>query len=217
MTAKTTASPNPALKLALEIGPLAVFFLGFQFGEEIVAVPDIHDALAMLTGPKALAGKTGPLFVATVLFMVAIGVSLSASWAMTRRLPRMAVVTAVVVAVFGGLTLALRDETFIKMKPTVVNAIFALVLVIGLVQGRSYIKYLIGESVAMDDRGWMIFTRRWVWFFLAMAVLNEVVWRTLSDAAWVNFKTFGYLPLTLLFMALQYPLLNRHMLEQSGD
>lgn len=206
---------NPWLKIALEIGPLAVFFLSFRYGAEILALPGVADALATLTGPRVLEGQAGPLFVATAAFMAAIAVSLSVSWAVARSLPRMAVVTAVVVAVFGTLTLVLRDETFIKMKPTVVNGLFALILGIGLLQGRSYIKYLIGETLAMDDRGWMIFTRRWAAFFVFLAVLNEIVWRTQSDAFWVSFKTFGNLPLTLGFMAAQFPLLKRHMVEET--
>jgi len=204
---------SPWLKLALEIGPIAVFFLAFQFGDRMLASPALHDALAALTGEAALAGKGGPLFVATAAFMIAIAVSLATSWTLTRRLPRMAVLTGIVVVVFGGLTLILADETFIKMKPTVVNALFALILGIGLVQGRSYLKYLLGETMPIDDAGWMIFTRRWVGFFVFLAVLNEVIWRTQSDTFWVNFKTFGNLPLTFAFMISQWPLLQRHMIE----
>ncbi|GMG80912.1 septation protein A [Paralimibaculum aggregatum] len=207
---------NPWLKLALEIGPLAVFFLSFRYGAEILAMPGVAEALAVITGPKVLAGQTGPLFVATATFMVAIAVSLTVSWVATRRLPRMAVVTGIVVAVFGTLTLVLQDETFIKMKPTVVNGLFALILGFGLLQGRSYLKYLLGETMPLDDRGWMIFTWRWAGFFVLLAVLNEVIWRTQSDAFWVSFKTFGNLPLTILFMALQFPLLKRHMIEEEG-
>lgn len=205
---------NPLLKLGLEVGPLAVFFLGFQFGEELLQVPAIANFMGSITGPEVLATKTGPLFLATLVFMVAIAISLTVSWAVARTLPRMAVVTAVVVAVFGGLTLILRDETFIKMKPTVVNLIFALILSAGLVQGRSYIKYLMEEALPLDNAGWMIFTRRWVGFFLFMAVLNEVIWRTQSDEFWVNFKTFGSMPLTFIFMMAQYPLIQRHLVEE---
>ncbi|MGF1501047.1 MAG: septation protein A [Paracoccaceae bacterium] len=210
------APVSPWLKLALEIGPLAVFFLSFQYGEEMLAWPAVAAGLGGLIGAEALEGKTGPLFLATTTFMAAIAVSLSVSWALTRSLPRMAVVTAIVVAVFGGLTLILQDETFIKMKPTVVNGLFAIILGIGLVQGRSYLKYLMGETLPLDDAGWMIFTRRWVGFFLFLAVLNEVIWRTQSDAFWVAFKTFGNLPLTLLFMLAQVPLLQRHLIEDES-
>ena len=99
------------------------------------------------------------------------------------------------------------------MKPTVVNGLFALILGFGLLQGRSYLKYLMGEQVPLDDAGWMIFTRRWVYFFIGMACLNELIWRTQTEEFWVAFKTFGNLPLTFVFLACQWPLLNRHMIE----
>lgn len=210
------AEPSSFLKLALELGPLAVFFGVFRYGRELLGIPALHDAMAAATGAEALASESGPLFVATAAFMVAIAVSLAVSWWMTRRLPRMAVVTGIVVVVFGGLTLWLRDETFIKMKPTIVNGLFAIALGVGLLQGRSYIKYLMGEAMPMDDRGWMIFTRRWAVFFLCMAVLNEAIWRTQTTEFWVSFKTFGNLPLTMGFMALQLPLLRRHMIGERG-
>ena len=208
---------NPWVKLLLEIGPIAVFFLAFQFGDSLLAVPELHDPLAALTGERVLAGKGGPLFLATAAFMVAITASLSASWLLTRQLPRMAVLTAIVVVVFGGLTLVLRDDTFIKMKPTIVNGLFALILGIGLLQGRSFLKYLLGETMPIDDVGWMIFTRRWVAFFLFLAFLNEAIWRTQTTEFWVAFKTFGNLPLTFLFMLSQWPLLQRHMLETEEE
>ncbi|MEM6934195.1 MAG: septation protein A [Pseudomonadota bacterium] len=204
---------NPVLKILLEIGPLAVFFGAFTYGEEILSHPVVFGGMEMATGPAALEGKNGPIFVATALFMVAIALSLSVSWWLTRSLPKMAVVTAVVVTVFGGLTLWLQDDTFIKMKPTIVNGIFAVTLFVGLTQGRSYLKYLMGDSMPLTDEGWIIFTKRWVGFFLFMALLNEAIWRTQSTEFWVTFKTFGNLPLTLLFMVSQYPLLRRHMLE----
>ena len=210
----TVKNLNPLLKLVLEIGPLGVFFLTFRFGRELLGIPAVSGLLEALTGPAALAGPSGPLFVATAFFMVAIAVSLSASWHLTRHLPRMAVVTGIVVAIFGGLTLWLQDETFIKMKPTIVNSVFAVILGFGVARGRSYLKYLMGSAMPMDDAGWMIFTRRWVLFFVFMAVLNEVIWRTQSTEFWVAFKTFGSLPLTFAFLALQWPLLKRHMVEE---
>ena len=192
---------SPALKLLLEIGPLAVFFGAFQWfkGEPVTVAGVDYQAIV----------------VATAVFIPAILISLGASWAMTRHLPRMSVVTALVVVVFGGLTLALNDDTFIKMKPTIVNALFALGLGVGLVQGRSYLKYLMGDALPLSDEGWMIFTRRWALFFLFLAVLNEAIWRTQSTDFWVSFKTFGNLPLTLAFMASQYPLLKRHGVDDA--
>jgi len=204
---------NPLLKIALEIGPLAVFFLAFRYGRALLDVPALRALLEPLAGAEALAGSNGPIFAATALFMVAIAASLAVSWGLTRHLPRMAVLTGVVVAVFGGLTLWLQDDTFIKMKPTIVNGIFALILGAGLLQGRSYLKYLMGETMPLDDAGWMIFTRRWTLFFVAMALLNEAVWRSVPTETWVTVKTFAYLPLTFIYLMFQVPLLRRHMVE----
>jgi len=144
------------------------------------------------------------------VFIPTILAALAVSWALTRKLPRMAVITAIVVVVFGGLTVWLNDDIFIKMKPTIVNGLFALALGFGLLQGRSYLKYLMGEALPLSDEGWMIFTRRWMLFFVFLAVVNEIVWRTQSTDFWVSFKAFGNLPLTLAFMASQWPMLKRH-------
>ena len=217
MSAPRPEKLNPLAKSVLEIGPLAVFFLAYRFGEEILAIEAVRNLLHALTGPAAIAGENGPLYVATAAFMVTIAAALPASWALTGHVPRMAVVTAVVVAVFGGLTFWLQDATFIKMKPTIVNAIFGLILAVGLVRGRSYLKYLMGEAMPLDDAGWMIFTRRWVMFFAFMAALNELVWRTQTTEFWVTFKTFSGLPLTFLFLASQVPLLQRHMQKTGSD
>ena len=208
---------NPLLKLLLEIGPLAVFFLTFRYGEALLANPAVFGWAELATGRAALQGETGPVFLATVCFMIAIAVSLGVSWWLTRELPRMAVVTAVVVAVFGGLTLWLQDETFIKMKPTIVNATFAAILGFGLLQGRSYLRSLMGTAMPLSERGWMVFTRNWVVFFVICAVLNEIVWRTQSTEFWVSFKTFFYLPLTFVFLALHWPFLQRHAVETPGE
>ena len=211
---------HPFLKLVLEIGPLAVFFLCFQYGREILANPTVAGPLESIIGTKALQGDSGPVFVATAFFMVAITLSLSISWALTRSLPKMAVVTAIVVIIFGGLTLWLQDETFIKMKPTIVNGIFATILGFGLLQGRSYLKYLMGEAIPLTDRGWFIFTARWAMFFVFLGILNEVIWRTQTTEFWVSFKTFANLPLTVGFVALHWNFLQRHALEtaeQKGD
>lgn len=179
---------NPFLKLALEIGPLAAFFIGYRvFDKDMIA--------------------------ATVVFMVAMAVALIVSWLQTRSLPKMSLVTAVVVFVFGGLTIYLGDGDFIKMKPTIVNGLFALVLGFGLLQGRSYLKLLMEESLPLTDRGWMIMTRNWTLFFVVMAVLNEAIWRTQSEEFWVNVKTFGYLPLTLIFTVVQVMIMQRHLLD----
>ena len=217
MAATRYENLNPTLRSILEIGPLAVFFLSYFFGDELIGMPFVRGPLLALTDEAALASDSAPLYLATLAFMVTVLTTLAISFALTRTVPKMAVVTAVVVAIFGGLTLWLRDETFIKMKPTIVNLIFGGILAFGLVQGRSYLKYLMGTALPLDDEGWMIFTRRWAMFFVFMALLNEAVWRTQTTDFWVSFKTFSSLPLTLLFMASQVPLIQRHMQGEENE
>jgi intracellular septation protein len=153
---------------------------------------------------------------ATAALMAATVVALGLSFAVARRVPIMPLVTAAVVGVFGGLTLWLQDETFIKMKPTVVQGLFAAVLLGGLAAGRPLLKPLMGTTWPMDDEGWRRLTLRFGLFFIGMAGLNEAVWRTQSTDVWVAFKVFGILALTLLFAVLQAPLMRRHHME-SGD
>jgi intracellular septation protein len=182
-----TRHENPLLKLALELGPLGVFFF-------VNARFDI--------------------FTATAPFMAAVAVSLTVSWWLTRRLAVMPVVTGVVVLVFGGLTLLLQDDTFIKMKPTIVNGLFAAVLLGGLAFGKALLGYVFDSAFSLTEEGWRKLTLRWGLFFILLAVLNEVVWRTQTTDFWVAFKVWGILPLTLAFSAAQLPLLNRHSLER---
>ncbi|QIE57508.1 septation protein A [Pikeienuella piscinae] len=197
----STREINPYLRLGLEFGPLAIFFLTYRA---------YSDEALTLFG-ESYEG----VVVATIAFIPAILLSLGVSWAMTRHLPRTAAVTAVVVVVFGGLTIWLNDATFIKMKPTIVNLIFAVMLGWGLLRGRSYLKFLMGELLPLTDEGWMAFTRRWALFFLFMAILNEVIWRGFSEDFWVNFKTFGSPVVTLVFMFSQTGLLRRHTPPES--
>jgi intracellular septation protein len=184
------AKPNPFLKLALELGPLVIFFIAnSRFG----------------------------IFNATAIFMVAIFISLAASWVLTRHLPIMAIVTAVLVGVFGTLTLVLHDETFIKIKPTIIYLMFAGVLAGGLFFGRSFIAILFDSVFRLTPEGWRILSIRWALFFFGMAVLNEIVWRTQTTDFWVSFKAFGVLPLTMLFGLTQYPVLTKHQLPENDE
>ncbi|KQT82230.1 septation protein A [Aurantimonas sp. Leaf443] len=192
---------NPLLKFVLELGPLLVFFFANSRGGQLAdSFPVLHDL-------------GGPLFVATALFMAAMAISLAVSWAITRTLPVMPLVSGAVVLVFGTLTLWLQDETFIKMKPTIVNGLFAAVLLGGLAFGRPLLGYVFDQAFKLDTEGWRKLTFRWGLFFVFLAVLNEVVWRSVSTDAWVAFKVWGTMPITIAFMALQIPLIKRHSLE----
>ena len=178
--------PHPLFKLATELGPLAVFFF---------------------------ANAKFNLFVATGAFMVAIVAAMIASYVVVRHVPLMAIVTAVIVLVFGTLTLVLHDETFIKVKPTMVYGLFALILGGGMLFGRSFIAILFDQMFNLTPKGWRILTARWALFFLAMAVLNEIIWRTQSTDFWVNFKVFGAVPITMVFAIAQMPLMKRYHQE----
>ncbi len=181
------AELNPLLKLALDLGPLLLFFF---------------------------VNKRWGIYAATGAFMAATIVSLIVTYVLVRRIAVMPLVSAVVVLVFGGLTLYLQDETFIKIKPTIIYALFAVLLLGGLAFGRSLIALVLDSVFQLDAEGWKKLTLRWGVFFLAMAVLNEVVWRSVSTDTWVAFKTFGFLPLTVVFALAQTPLMMRHSLEK---
>ncbi len=196
---------NPVLKLALELGPLLVFFFANARGEWLVG------------RFPALGDIGGPLFVATALFMAATVLSLSVSWALTRTLPIMPLVSGVIVLVFGGLTLWLQDETFIKMKPTIVNTLFGAVLLGGLFFGRSLLGYVFDSAFTLDAEGWRKLTWRWGLFFFFLAIANEVVWRTFSTDTWVAFKVWGIMPITFLFTLSQMPLIMRHTPEEQKE
>jgi intracellular septation protein len=181
--------PHPVFKLATELGPLIVFFV---------------------------ANAKFNLFVATGAFMVAIVAAMIASYVVVRHVPMMAIVTAVIVLVFGTLTLVLHDETFIKIKPTIIYGLFAAILGGGLLFGRSFIAILFNQMFNLTPKGWRILTMRWALFFLAMSVLNEIIWRTQSTDFWVTFKAFGAVPLTMVFAISQMPVIKRYHLEPAS-
>ncbi|HYD32883.1 MAG TPA: septation protein A [Azospirillaceae bacterium] len=178
------------LKLLMEAGPLLVFFI-------------TNARAGIMTG--------------TAAFMVATALALIVSWRLEHRLPVMPLVTCGFVLLFGGLTLWLDDDLFIKLKPTVVNLLFATVLLAGLAFRRNVLKHVLGAMLALTDEGWRSLSRRWALFFVVLAVLNEVVWRTQPTDVWVNFKVFGIMPLTLVFSALQMPLILKHQVSQEDD
>ena len=194
---------NPLLKFALELGPLLVFFFANARGEWLA---ERFPALTELGGP---------IFIATGLFMAATAIALSVSWVLTRTLPMMPLVSGVIVFVFGGLTLWLQDATFIKMKPTIVNSLFAAVLLGGLAFGKSLLGYVFDSAFRLDAAGWRKLTFRWGLFFVFLAVLNEVVWRNFSEDTWVAFKVWGTMPITVAFTLAQMPLIMRHSVDET--
>jgi intracellular septation protein len=202
MTQQAERPPlNPMLKLVLELGPLVAFFFANARSQQVVeAFPQ-------------LASLGGPIFVATAVFMVATAISLSVSYALARTLPVMPLVSGVVVFVFGALTLYLQNDIFIKMKPTIVNTLFGVILLAGLWFGRSFLKLVFDSAFQLDEAGWRRLTLRWGVFFLFLAVLNEVVWRNFSTDVWVAFKVWGVMPITMIFTFSQIPLMMRHGLE----
>lgn len=196
---------NPVLKMALELGPLLIFFFGNLRGEWLA---------------KTFPGLTaigGPLLIATALFMAATVLSLIISKIVFKHLPVMPFVSGIVVMVFGGLSIWLQDETFIKMKPTIVNTLFGVVLLGGLAFGTSLLGYVFNAAFQLDAEGWRKLTLRWGIFFLFLAVLNEVVWRNFSDDVWVSFKVWGTMPITILFTLAQMPLIMKHSLEDKDQ
>ena len=194
---------NPLLKFALELGPLLVFFFANARGEWLA---ERFPALTELGGP---------IFIATGLFMAATAIALSVSWILTRTLPMMPLVSGVIVFVFGGLTLWLQDATFIKMKPTIVNSLFAAVLLGGLAFGKSLLGYVFDSAFRLDAEGWRKLTFRWGLFFVFLAVLNEIVWRNFSEDTWVAFKVWGTMPITVAFTLAQMPLIMRHSVDET--
>ncbi len=189
---------SPLLKLALELGPLGVFFLFNSRGEQIA------NAFPVLQ----VVGE--PIFLATAAFMVAISISLTVSLWLTRRLPIMPLVSGVVVLVFGALTLWLHDELFIKLKPTIVNCLFGSVLLGGLFFGKALLGYVFDSAFKLTDEGWRKLTFRWGIFFFVLAAINEIVWRSFSTDFWVSFKVFGIMPITLVFTLTQLPLIQKY-------
>jgi intracellular septation protein len=171
------------IKIALELGPLIVFFF---------------------------VNANADIFAATAWFMGAMAVSLLLSWLLLKRIAVMPLVTGVVVLVFGSLTLLLQDATFIKMKPTIVNVLFGATLLGGLLMGQSLLKYVFGDVYKLKPEGWTVLTVRWGLFFFLLAGLNEIVWRFFDTDFWVNFKVWGIMPLTIVFSMLQLPVLTKY-------
>ena len=190
---------NPWVKLGLEFGPLLAFFVAF----------------GRLKGMTfTLAGTEYAGFIlATAIFVPVLVLSTLILWRLTGRLSLMQIVTLVIVVVFGGLTVWFNDPTFLKMKPTLIYLLFAGLLGFGLLRGQSYLALVMEEAMPLRREGWMILTRRITGFFIGLAVLNELIWRNMSDQAWVNFKTFGLTAAVFLFFMAQGRLLQKYGIE----
>lgn len=188
---------SPGVRMAIDFGPLAVFFIANSLAPE----------------PKIL-----KVLMATTAFMVATGIAMLVSRIKAGRISPMLWITGILVLFFGGLTLWFRDDTFIKMKPTIVYAMFAVILGFGLATGRPLLRMLLESAYpGLNDTGWRKLTLNWVGFFAFMAVLNEAVWRTQSWDFWVGFKLWGAVPLTMLFALINIPMLLRHGLSDGKD
>lgn len=179
---------NNKVKLALDLGPLLVFFIGYRFA--------------------GLLAATAGLIAFTVL-------SLVITYALEKRIAVMPLVSGIAVATLGGLTLFLHDETFIKIKPTLVNLLFAALLLGGLLMGKPLLKFLLSDAIHLTDTGWKKLSLRWGVFFIFLAVLNEIIWRNFTTDFWVSFKVFGMFCLTILFSISQLPLMKKHWVEDS--
>jgi len=173
-------------KLLIDVGPLAVFFLFYT--------------------KSGLQASILPLMIATVIAVLF-------SYILEKKIPIMPTVGAGIVLIFGGLTIYFDNEIFIKMKPTIINLIFAVILYGGILVKKPLLKILLGAALKLEEEGWRKLTNRWIGFFIALAILNEIVWRTQSTDIWVNFKVFGIIPITFIFTMTQFPLIKKYQIE----
>jgi intracellular septation protein len=181
---------KPVPKFLIEFGPLLAFFIG---------------------------NWKGGVFWGTGIFMVATAIALAASWILTKKIAKVPLFSAIFVGVFGGLTIWLHDDTFIKVKVTLINALLGLALLGGLYFGKLFIKSIMGEAVKLSQEAWRVLTLRWGFFFLGVAVLNELIWRNVTTDMWINFKVFGLLGLTLVFALANAPFMAKHMIEDEAS
>ena len=173
-------------KLLIDIGPLAVFFVFYTRSD---------------------------LKTAILPFMIATIIAVLFSYIMEKKIPIMPTVGAVIILIFGGLTIYFDNETFFKMKPTIINLLFAGILYGGVILNKSLLRYLLGAALKLQDEGWDILTKRWIGFFIALAILNEIIWRTQTTDMWVNFKVFGILPITFIFTLTQFSTIKKYQIE----
>ena len=173
-------------KLLIDIGPLAVFFIFYTRSD---------------------------LQTAIFPFMIATVIAVLFSYILEKKIPIMPTTGAVIILIFGGLTIYFDNETFFKMKPTIINLLFAGILYGGIILNKSLLRYLLGAALKLQDKGWDILTKRWIAFFIALAILNEIIWRTQSTDIWVNFKVFGILPITFIFTITQFSVIKKYQIN----
>ena len=177
---------NSILKILVDIGPLAVFFIFYTRGDLLSAI---------------------------LPFMIATVIAVLFSYIVVKKIPIMPTVGAAIILVFGGLTIYFDNEVFFKMKPTIINILFGTILYGGMLIDKPLLKYLLGNALKLQKEGWIILTKRWIGFFIALALLNEIIWRTQSTDLWVNFKVFGILPITFIFTMTQFSLIKKYQIE----
>ena len=177
-------------KLLIDIGPLAVFFVFYTRS-------DLQSAI--------------------LPFMIATIIAVLFSYIIEKKIPVMPTVGGAIILIFGGLTIYFDNEVFFKMKPTIINLLFAIILYGGIVLNKSLLKYLLGAALKLQDEGWSILTKRWIGFFVALAILNEIIWRTQSTDIWVNFKVFGILPLTFIFTLTQFSIIKKYQINNQDS
>ena len=173
-------------KLLIDIGPLAVFFVFYTRGD---------------------------LKTAILPFMIATIIAVLFSYIIEKKIPIMPTVGAIIILIFGGLTIYFDNETFFKMKPTIINLLFAGILYGGSILNKPLLRYLLGAALKLQDEGWDILTKRWIGFFIALAILNEIIWRTQTTDIWVSFKVFGILPITFIFTLTQFSTIKKYQIE----
>ena len=190
---------RPFSKLILEMGPLIIFFVCYYNAPIPENLKNDLDEANLFK-----------IIFATKIFVPAILVALFIGWFQTKQIAKMPLITAILVVVFGGLTIWLNNPIFIKMKPTLIYLIFSAILGYGLLKKKSYLKILMGSAIPINEEGWLILSKRFVGFFVLLAFTNEIIWRFFSQDFWVNFKTFGLPILLIFFMALQFNLFNKY-------
>lgn len=191
---ETKKSYNSITKFLYDYLPLIVFFLTFK-----------------------LSKAPNPLIDATIYMLITTAFALAVSYALTKKIPNVALFSAIILAVFGGLTVLLKDELFIKLKPTIINLIFAAILLYGYFTKKPLLSYILGEQLKMRPQAWLILSLRWACFFIFLALLNEFIWRSFSTDFWVKFKVFGMMPITLIFTISQMPFIIKEVKKSIAD